>query len=137
MMRFSGMIVIVLAAMSVSGVEAQQTNTFKVKPSHTAKAPKPKMNAPIGKAAGNPAAASTTTSRDLQSVERQTAKTSAPSRTTLKKAPGSSTAYKPVKDKPTPPINFNGTSGKKSTGMTSQAANPYKGRLRQKHTTNK
>jgi hypothetical protein len=38
-----------------------------------------------------------------------------------------------AKDKPNPPINFNGNGGTKSAGMTNQGANPYKGRLRQKH----
>src|SRR5216684_2111277 len=63
------------------------------------------------------------------------AKASAPSRSAGKRTPGMAPALKPAKekDKPNPPINFHGTGGSKSPGMTNQGTNPYKGRLRQKH----
>ena len=67
-MRFSLAVAVVLVGMSLSGW-AQQNNTFKVKPAPT-KAPK---SAPIGKTAASPTA-STSTSKELQSVERQSAK---------------------------------------------------------------
>ena len=129
-MRFSLAVAVVIAGISVNGL-AQQTKTFKVKPSHADKAPK--STAPLGKAAGSPATASTSASKDLQNLERQTAKTSAPSRTATKRTPRAASALKPAKDKPNPPINFGGAGGSKSPGMTRQGSNPYKGRLRQKH----
>jgi hypothetical protein len=115
---------------SVSGL-AQQNNTFKVKPSHSAEKA-PKTSVPIGKTAG-PATASAANSKDLQTLEHQTVKSSAPSRSAGKRTPGTASALKPVRDKPNPPINFGGTGGGKSAGMANQGANPYKGRLRQKH----
>jgi len=134
-MRFSLAVAVVLASMSVSGWAQQSGNgTSRVKPSHSAaKAPK-KMSAPIGKTA-SPATASTANAKDLQTLERQAAKSSAPSRSAGKRTPGMAPALKPAKekDKPNPPINFHGTGGSKSPGMTNQGTNPYKGRLRQKH----
>ncbi len=130
-MRFSLAVAVVLAGISVNGL-TQPKSTFKVKPSHAAdRAAKP--NAPVGRTAATPATASAATSRDLQNLERQTAKVSAPSRSAGKRTPGKASGLKPVKNKPNPPINFGGTGGSKSPGMTHQGANPYKGRLRQKH----
>jgi hypothetical protein len=130
-MRFSLAVAVVLAGISVNGV-AQQKNTFKVKPSHAAAKPA-RITAPIGKTAGSPATASAATSKDLQNLEHQTAKASGPSRSAGKRTPRAASAVKPVKDKPSPPINFGGKGGSKSPGMTQQGSNPYKGRLRQKH----
>ena len=127
-MRFSLAVAVIVAGISVSGV-AQQNNTFKVKHSPPEKAPK--QSVPMGKT-GNATTASAANSKDLHNIETQAAKTSAP-KSTVKKAPGSASALKPVKDKPNPPMNFNGTGGGKSAGMTNQGSNPYKGRLRQKH----
>ena len=125
-MRFSLAVAIVLAGISVSGL-AQQSNTIKVKPSAPEKAPKSTVSA--GRTTGA-ATSSAANSKDLQTLERQTAKSAGPSRTAgQKKAP----ALKPVKDNPNPPINFAGTGGAKTTGTTSQGANPYRGRLKQKH----
>jgi hypothetical protein len=128
-MRFSLAVAVVLAGISVNGL-AQQNKTFKVKPSHDAKAAK--TNVPIGKTAASPATASAATNRDLQILERQTAKASAPSRSAGKRTPGAASALKPAKDAPNPPINFGGSGGGKGVGMN-QNKNPYKGRLRQKH----
>jgi hypothetical protein len=127
-MRFSLAVAVVLVCISVSGL-AQQGNTLKVKRSAPEKAPK--KSAPIVTTA-SPATAAGANSRELQSLERQSAKGSASSRTLGKKTPGTSAALKPVKDKPNPPINFAGTGGGKNAGMANQGANPYKGRLRQK-----
>ena len=128
-MRFSLAVAIVLAAISVSGL-AQET--FKVKRSAPEKAPR--KSAPVGKAASP--VASNGTSKELQTLERQTAKTSAPSRSLGKKTPGTGSGLKPVKDKSNPPINFGGTGGGKGGGTSLQSSNPYKGRLKQKHARN-
>jgi hypothetical protein len=125
-MRFSLAVAIVLAGISVSGL-AQQT--FKVKRSAPEKAPR--KSAPVGKGASP--VASNGTSKELQTLERQTAKTSAPSRSLGKKTPGTGSGLKPVKDKSNPPINFGGTGGGKGGGTSNQGSNPYKGRLKQKH----
>lgn len=128
-MRFSWMTLVALVGISVSGL-AQQNNTFRVKRSAPEKAPK--QAAPIAKTAG-PASSSAATSKDLNNIEHQTAKASAPSKSAGKRTPGSAGALKPIKDKPNPPIKFGGAGGGKSPGMTNQGSNPYKGRLRQKH----
>jgi len=126
-MRF-WLLLAVLVGLSTIGV-AQQNNTYRVKRSTPDKAAR--RSAPVGKTAG-PTMGSTSTAKDLQNIERQTAKTSAPARTAGKKAAGTGAALKPAKDKPNPPINFNGGGGKKA-GTTSQPANPLKGRLKEKH----
>jgi hypothetical protein len=125
-MRFSLAVAVVLAGISVSGL-AQQT--FKVKRSAPEKAPR--KSAPIGKTASP--VATNATSKDLQNLERQTAKASASSRSAGKRTPGTGSALRPVKDKSNPPINFGGSGGGKSGGMANQGSNPYKGRLKQKH----
>src|SRR3979409_364906 len=127
-MRFSLAVGVVLVGISVSGL-AQQNNTVKVKRSAPAKAPK--KSAPMSTTA-SPATASAANSKELQSLEHQSAKGSATSRSAKKKTTGTSAGLKPVKDRPNPPINFGGTGGSKSAGMTSQGANPYKGRLRKR-----
>jgi hypothetical protein len=127
-MRFSLAVAVVLAGISVSGL-AQQT--FKVKRSAPEKSAR--KSAPIGKTASP--VASNSTSKELQTLERQTAKTSASSRSAGKRTPGAGSALKPVKEKSNPPINFGGTGGK-SAGTTNQGTNPYKGRLKQKHARN-
>jgi len=135
-MRFSLAVAVLVAGISVSGV-AQQNDPFRVKPSAPEKAPK--SNASIAKIA-SPATASSSTSKDLQNLEHQTAKASAPPRSAGKKTPETAPALALAKDKPNPPINFGGTGGKsaakpaaKTAGMTNQSANPLAGRLKQKH----
>jgi hypothetical protein len=128
-MRFSRAVAIAVLGISVSGF-AQKNDTFKVKRSSPEKA---KKSAPIGKT-GSSSTASASASKDLQTIERQTAKSPAPSRSAAKNAPRASSALKPVKDKPNPPINFGGT-GTKNAGMHNQGANPYRGRLKQKAST--
>ena len=128
-MRFSLAVAVVLAGVSVSGL-AQQT--FKVKRSAPEKAAR--KSAPVGKTASP--IASSSTSKELQTLERQTAKTSASSRSAGKRTPGTGSAFKPAKDKSNPPINFGGTGGGKGGGTANQGSNPYKGRLKQKHARN-
>ena len=123
-MRFSLAVAVVLVGMSLSGW-AQQ-NTFKVKPAPT-KAPK---SAPIGKTAASPTA-STPASKELQNVERQSAKSPASARSAGPRT-GKGPALKPARNKPNPPINFNGTGGGKGARTTNHGSNPYKGRLKEK-----
>jgi len=125
-MRFSLAVTVVLAGISISGL-AQQSNTFKVKHSAPEKASKP--SAPVGKTAGTTASAAN--AKNLQALEHQTARTTAPSASPGKKT---APALKPVKDKPNPPINFSGTGGGKSAGTTNHGSNSHSGRVRQKHT---
>jgi hypothetical protein len=126
-MRLSLAVAVVVAGISVSGL-AQQT--FKVKRSAPEKAAR--KSAPVGKTASP--VASNSSSKELQNLERQTAKTSASSRSTGKKT-GTGSALKPVKNKSNPPINFGGSGGGKE-GTSNQSSNPYKGRLKQKHARN-
>jgi hypothetical protein len=62
----------------------------------------------------------------LQNVEHENAKAAKPA------GKKTGTALKPVKDKPNPPINFNGGSGKSQSG-TRPVPDPSKGRLKEKH----
>jgi hypothetical protein len=123
-MRFSLAVAVVVVGMSLSGW-AQQ-NTFKVKPAPT-KAPK---SAPIGKTAASPTA-STSASKELQNVERQSAKPPASARSAGPRT-GKGPALKPARNKPNPPINFNGTGGGKGARSTNRGSDPYKGRLKEK-----
>src|SRR4030081_1097935 len=128
-MRFSLAVVVVLLGISVSGL-AQQT--FKAK--HSAPEKAPRKSAPVGKTASP--VASNSTSKELQALERQSAKTSASSRSAAKKTPGTGSALRPVKDKSNPPINFGASGGGKGTRAGGQSSNPYSGRLKQKHARN-
>jgi hypothetical protein len=112
-----------LVGISASGL-AQQNGSFKIKPS----APeKPAKTAPIGKI-GSSNSASDANAKALKNTENQSGKGLA------SKSPAQKSAtLKPVKDKPNPPINFNGASGGKGTGAAHQSSDPYRGRLRQKH----
>src|ERR1700687_4165719 len=99
-MKFSLAVAIALVGMNLSGW-AQQNNTFKVKNSPT-QAPK---KAPVVKTTASPTA-STSASKELQSVERQSAKPPASARSGGPRTTGKSPALKPAKSKPNPPINF-------------------------------
>jgi hypothetical protein len=127
-MRFSLAVAILLAGISVSGF-AQQT--FKVKRSAPEKAAR--KSAPVGKTASP--VASNASSKQLQTLERETARTSASSRSAAKRT-GTGSALKPIKDKSNPPINFGGTGGGKGGRTGKQSGNPYQGRLKQKHAHN-
>ena len=129
-MRFSLAVAVVLAGISVSGV-AQQNNTSKVRHSRPA-AKADKKSAPAGKMAPSPATTSTAASRDLQKLERESARSSASARSAGQRTSGKAPALKPTKDGTNPPIKFGGM-GSKSAGKTSRGSNPYKGRLKQKH----
>ncbi len=124
-MRFSLAVAVALVGMSLSG-GAQQNNTFKVKPAPT-KAPR---SAPIGKTTASPTA-STPASKELQNVERQSAKPLASARSAGPRT-GKGPAPKTARNKPNPPINFGGTGGGKGARSTNRGSDPYKGRLKQK-----
>lgn len=119
-------VAVLVAGISLSGV-AQQNNEFKVKRSAPEKAAK-KTAVPVGKSAnvGTSAAAN---SKDLQTLERQTAKSSAPHAAGTKIP--KTAAVKPIKDKPNPPIKVGGAGN--GGGLNHQNPNPYKGRLKQKY----
>lgn len=124
-MRFTLVVAVVLVGMSLSGW-AQQNNTLKVKPAPS-KAPR---SAPIvGKTVGK--TASTPASKELQNVERQSAKSLASARSSGSRT-GKGPALKPARNRSNPPINFGGTGGGKSARTTNQGSNPYKGRLKAK-----
>jgi hypothetical protein len=127
-MRFSLAVAVVLVGMSLSGW-AQQNNTFKVKPA-VKPAPTSPKSAPKGKTAASPTAP-TPASKELQSVERQSAKPLASARSAGPRT-GKGPALKSARNKPNPPINFNGTGGGKGARTTNHGSNPYKGRLKEK-----
>jgi cytoskeletal protein RodZ len=124
-MRFSWAVAIAVAGISVSGwaQQAQQKNTFKVKPSPPERSAKPSSTGVKATGSGTASAAS---AKELQAAERQS-KVPGSSRSAKKTGP----ALKPVKDKSNPPINF-GASGGGKGGGAGQASNPYKGRLKTK-----
>jgi hypothetical protein len=132
-MRFWWVVAVVIVGVSVSGL-AQQKDPFRVKRSTPEKASK--STAPVARTASpktasgaSASSSSSSNSKDLQNLERQNAKAAGPTRTAgQKKTP----ALKLAKDKPNPPINFHGTSAKPA-GSNKQNANPYAGRLKQKH----
>lgn len=126
MMKFSVAVAAVVVAGSLCGI-AQQ-NKYKVKSTPTDKAPKSTVTVPPRQTAP---AGSGSAAKDLQNLERQTAKSSNPHATTTKKTV-STTPIKPIKDKPNPPINFSGNGGSKQAGTVSQPADPLKGRLKEK-----
>lgn len=123
-MRFFWAVAVVVLGLSVLGLA--EKDDFKVKRSAPEKM---KRSTPIAKAAGS-TSASGSSSKDLRNLEHQTAKASAPSRSAAKRTPA---ALKPVKEKPNPPINLGGTGGSRG-GAANKGSNPYRGRLKQKHT---
>jgi hypothetical protein len=127
-MRFSLALAVAMLGIAATGMAQQKNsynNSFKVK--HTSDKAAKKTSAPIGKTGMK--AAPNANSKDLKALEHQTAKSAAPPKGGGKKAP----QLKQVKDKPTAPMNFGAKGGGKSAGLSRQPANPYKGRLKQKH----
>ncbi|MFZ0685084.1 MAG: hypothetical protein WAM89_06030 [Terriglobales bacterium] len=123
--RFLGALAVALVGMSAAGLAQNNGSTFKVKSTPTkerksAALPLPKSTA----------SAATSNAKSLQAAEHQSIRVHGAPKTAAKK---SGPALKPVKDKANPPINFGGSGGGKVSGTTNQAANPYKGRVRQKH----
>ena len=120
-------VAIIVTGMSLSGV-AQEKNALKTKHSAPEKAAKA-TPLPIGKSA-NVGTSSAANSKDLQTLERQTAKSSAAPHAAGTKPPKTA-AVKPIKDKSDPPIKVGNAS---ANGLTHQSSNRYKGRLKQKYT---
>ncbi|HXM10972.1 MAG TPA: hypothetical protein VN946_13555 [Terriglobales bacterium] len=125
-LKFPLAVAVALLLFCVVG-SAQQANQFRVKKSPPEKAPR---KIAVNNKTTGPSSAADANAKDLHSLERSTAKTTN-AESTGKKTGGAT--FKPVKDKPSPPINFGGSSAK-SAGLTNQGSNPYRGRLRQKHT---
>ncbi len=127
-MKFCLAVTVVIVGIGVSGL-AQQKESFKVK--HSTHEKTAKSTAPIAKTANSKtSSAANANARELQALERQTFKASAPTRSAGNRT---APALKPVKDKSNPPINFGGKGGSKPTGSAKQSSNPYAGRLKQKH----
>lgn len=128
-MKFLGAIAVMVLGLSVCGL-AQQ-NEFKVKHSSDEKQKK-SAAVPLPKSAGSASAASAN-SKQLQAIERENAKASAPPHTAAKKpAP----ALKPVKSKPNTPINFGASGGAKGSSISNKNTNSYQSRVRQKRAHN-
>lgn len=129
MMKLSLAAVLILGMSAIS--PAQQTTYYKGKKT----APRPAKSAatvPVGKAVGGSTAAGNN-AKDLQLAERQSAKGIKPD-VAAKKKPPVKTAQ--LKDKPAPPMNFNGSTPKSNGGLNRTAKDPYKGRLKQKNSSN-
>jgi hypothetical protein len=117
---------VLICGLSLSGFAQKQPTYYKGKKSTTEKPQKSSAVVPPTKATMQ-----NSSSRDLQLAERQSAKSAGPTHQPKQKAP----VVKPLKDKPSAPMVFNGT-GPRATGTLSQSANPYRGRLKQKNSGN-
>jgi hypothetical protein len=120
-------VAIIVAGLSLSGL-AQEKSAFKAKHSAPEK-PAKAAPVPVGKSA-TVGTSSAGNAKDLQTLERQTAKSSGAPHATGTKMPRTA-AVKPIKDKSNPPIKV-GSAGN-GGGLNHQSANPYKGRLKQKY----
>jgi len=123
-MRFSLAVVVVAAGVCLSA-SAQQ---YKVKHSNSEKAPKKAVSPTKSATSGS---ATAVNSKDLEALEQQTARTSAPRATG--KQMSRTKVMKATKDKANPPIKLSGSGSKRVGESGRQSSNPYKGRLKQKH----
>lgn len=124
-MRFVLMVLIAGLGLSANGLAQNQSSEYKVKSSKIET--EPKSTAPVK---ASQATASSTTLKELHSVERENPK-GAGAAHTAKKAP-KPVALKPEgRDNRNPPMNFGGKGGAASSGLGKQP-NPYKGRVKQK-----
>lgn len=120
-------VAVAVAGICLSGM-AQEKNTFHAKHPPSDKSAK-KTSVPVGKSStvGTSAAAN---SKDLQNLEHQTARSSAP-HASASKASRTATV-KPLKENGNSPIRVG--AGSTTVGSKIHASsNPYKGRLKQKH----
>jgi hypothetical protein len=124
-MRFSLAVAVAVLGISMSGLAQQTNNQFRVKHVPADKGIR-KSTTPAVKTTGS---ASNGNAKDLQTIEHQSAKGASAHTSGTHKAP----PLKPVKEKANPPMNLNGGSGSKGTTLARQSSNPYKGRLKQKH----
>jgi len=133
-MRFCFRSAFLIAFLALAGLAAAQSAPFRVKPSDVdseVKDPSKEIKATRTSSATTPRSTPSSTAKDLQSIERQTAKatTSTPAKKTA--------SFKPEKETPNPKINIKG-SGESKGAPTRVATNSLKGRLKQKgsHNTN-
>jgi hypothetical protein len=136
MMRLSLIWALLVAGLSYGALaQNNNNNEYRLSPDgqfHVKKLPSEKAHKTVSTvplAGSHNGSASSANAKDLNTLEHQSAKGEG-SHTASRK---SGSAFKPVKDKPNTPINFNGSGGAKGPGMTNQGPNPYKGRLRQRH----
>jgi len=121
------------AILTLAGLACAQSAPFHVRPSdidNEVKDPSKEIKE-TRSSVMTPRSNAPATAKDLQSIERQTAKTTV-STSTKKTA-----AFKPAKEAASPKINIKG-SGESKSVPTRVATNSYKGRLKQKgsHSTN-
>jgi hypothetical protein len=123
-MKFSLVVAVAVAGLSVFGWAQQQGNAFKVKA--TRDKPARSTVPPVGTKTGSTASAN---AKALQNTEHQSVKL-AGSRTGAKKAP----ALKPVREKSNPSINLagSGAGNSRGPGAASKSASSFQGRLKQK-----
>jgi hypothetical protein len=125
-MRFSLAVAVIVVGAGVSGLA--QKNTYDAKPSDPLHVKQSSL-LPAGKAGvGSSSAAN---ARDLDAVQRQAAANSRASSAKASKVSSSTSKLTPIKEKSNPPIKFGAAGGAKSSGLTSQGADPYKGRVKQ------
>ena len=130
MMKLS-LVAVLILGMSAS-MPAQRSTYYKGRKA----APKPAKNeatVPVGKTAGGANAAGNN-AKDLQLAERQSAKSIKPDHAPNKKPLVAKSTQ--LRDKPAPPMNFNGGTPKSNGGLNRTANDPYKGRLKQKNNGN-
>jgi len=126
-MRFSLAVAVILMGASVSGLA--QKNTYDTKPSNPQHGAKQSAILPARK--GGVGSSSAANARDLQAVQRQAATNSRAASVSASKASSSAAKVTPIKDKSNPPINFGAGGSAKSSGLTNQGSDPYKGRVKQ------
>ena len=97
-------------------LKAKPSSEFKVNNES-----KPAPNATIGRASG------TTSAKSLQDIERETPKGNSKGSSRRASAP-----VPQEKEKPAPKINFKAASAQKKGSASRPAADPFKGRLKQK-----
>jgi len=124
-MKFSLAVAVAFLGISITGLAQQNNNQFRVKHQPADKGIK-KSSAPV---AATPKTTANANAKDLQTLEHQSAKGTSSRNAGAQRTP----PLKQVKEKANPPMNFNGGSGGKGSTFARQSSNPYKGRLKQKH----
>jgi hypothetical protein len=124
-MRLVLAVLIAGLGLSANGLAQSQPSEYKIKTSKTET--EPKSTVPVK---ASQATASSSTSKELRSVERENPKGTGAAHT-AKKTPKPVGLKQDTKDNRNPPMNFGGKGGAASSGLNKQP-NPYKGRLKQK-----
>jgi hypothetical protein len=124
-MRSCLLVTVVIAGISLCAMAQDDAKEVRAKPGHSGAEMLLKTTpAPEAKASS-----SMNTSKELTSVERQTARANASQQHTPKKQ---ALALKPEKEDRNPAINIAGSGSRKTAATGGQSANPYRGRLKQK-----